>query len=51
MQEINITTYKIKLFELGNEEQEILDIQVDLDKNLYIDAESIYTDLKKKYHL
>jgi hypothetical protein len=38
-------------FLLSSEQQEILDSQVNLDKNLYTDAESIYTDLKKKYEL
>lgn len=38
-------------FLLSSEQQEILDSQVNLDKHLYTDPESIYTDLKKKYEL
>jgi len=41
----------VKSYELSTEQQEILDSQINLDKNLYTDAESIYTDLKKKYEL
>ncbi|MDA6070341.1 hypothetical protein NJT12_11990 [Flavobacterium sp. AC] len=51
MQEIKITIYKVKPYELSNKEQEILDSQVQLDKNLYTDAELLYTDLIKKYNL
>ena len=51
-------TLKIK-FEIANtkplklsaEQQQILDSQINLDKNLYTDAESLYTDLKSKYEL
>jgi phosphoribosylamine-glycine ligase len=41
----------VKPYELSPEQQEILDSQVNPDKNLYTDAESLYTDLKKKYEL
>lgn len=41
----------VKSYELSPEQQEILDSQINLDKNLYTDAEVIYTDLKKKYEL
>lgn len=41
----------VKSYELSIEQQEILDSQINLDKSLYTDAESIYTDLKKKYEL
>lgn len=41
----------VKSYELSNEQQEILDSQINSDKSLYTDAESIYTDLKKKYEL
>ncbi|OCB75942.1 hypothetical protein B0A79_02440 [Flavobacterium piscis] len=41
----------VKSYELSTEQQEILDSQINLDKSLYTDAESIYTDLKKKYEL
>lgn len=40
-----------KSFKLSSEQQEILDSQINLDKNLYTDAESLYTDLKNKYEL
>jgi hypothetical protein len=51
-------TLKIK-FEIANteplklstEQQQILDSQINLDKNQYTDAESLYTDLKNKYEL
>lgn len=41
----------IKSYELSAEQQEILDSQINSDKSLYTDAESLYTDLKKKYEL
>ncbi len=41
----------VKSYELSSEQQEILDSQINSNKNLYTDAESIYTDLKKKYEL
>ncbi|MHC0447108.1 DUF2683 family protein [Flavobacterium sp. 3-218] len=41
----------LKPYELSAEQQEILDSQVNSDKSNYKDAESIYTDLKKKYEL
>ncbi|GAA3782784.1 DUF2683 family protein [Flavobacterium ginsengiterrae] len=41
----------VKPYELSAEQQEILDSQVNSDKSEYKDAESIYTDLKKKYEL
>ncbi|AYN04222.1 MULTISPECIES: DUF2683 family protein [unclassified Flavobacterium] len=40
-----------KPYNLSSEQQDILDSQINLDKNLYTDAESLYTDLKKKYEL
>ena len=40
-----------KPFKLSSEQQEILDSQINLDKNLYTDAESVYTDLKSKHEL
>jgi hypothetical protein len=40
-----------KPFNLSSEQQEILDEQINLDKNLYTEAESLYTDLKNKYEL
>ncbi|MFQ6603704.1 DUF2683 family protein [Flavobacterium sp. C3NV] len=41
----------VKSYELSTEQQETLDSQINLDKSLYTDAQSIYTDLKKKYEL
>jgi len=41
----------VKPYELSTEQQEILDSQINSDKSLYTDAESIYIDLKKKYEL
>ncbi|KAF2515381.1 hypothetical protein EYY60_02525 [Flavobacterium zhairuonense] len=41
----------VKPYELSDEQQEILNSQLNSDKSLYTDAESIYTDLKKKYEL
>ncbi|GGF16442.1 DUF2683 family protein [Flavobacterium limi] len=41
----------VKPYELSEEQQHILNEQVATDKKLYTDAESIYTDLKKKYEL
>lgn len=41
----------VKAYELSSEQQEILDSQINSDKSSYTDAESIYTDLKKKYEL
>lgn len=40
-----------KPFKLSSEQQEVLDSQINLDKNLYTDAESVYTDLKNKHEL
>lgn len=40
-----------KSFKLSSEQQEILDSQINLDKNLYTNAESVYTDLKNKHEL
>ncbi|KUJ60732.1 hypothetical protein AR687_17050 [Flavobacteriaceae bacterium CRH] len=41
----------VKPYELSAEQQEILNSQINSDKDLYTDAESLYTDLKKKYEL
>lgn len=41
----------VKPYELSEEQQHILNEQVTSDKKLYTDAESVYTDLKKKYEL
>ena len=41
----------IKPYNLSEEQQQILNDQLTSDKNLYTDADSVYTDLKKKYEL
>ncbi|TCN54553.1 hypothetical protein D0809_17955 [Flavobacterium circumlabens] len=41
----------VKPYKLSDKQQEILDSQVNPDEKLYTDAESLYTDLKKKYEL
>ncbi|UUF13767.1 MULTISPECIES: DUF2683 family protein [Flavobacterium] len=41
----------VKPYELSAEQQQILDSQINSDKSQYTDAESLYTDLKKKYEL
>ncbi|WP_456311942.1 DUF2683 family protein [Pseudomonas shirazensis] len=41
----------LKPYELSAEQQQILDSQINLDKHLYTNAESIYKDLKKKHEL
>ncbi|KOP35717.1 hypothetical protein DBB36_17320 [Flavobacterium sp. WLB] len=41
----------VKPYELSTEQQQILDSQINSDKSQYTDAESLYTDLKKKYEL
>lgn len=40
-----------KPYSLSKEQQQILDSQLGSDKSTYIDAETLYTDLKKKYEL
>lgn len=41
----------VKSYNLSKEQQQILDNQINSDKDTYTDAETIYTDLKKKYEL
>ena len=41
----------VKPYELSEEHQYILNKQVNSDRKLYTDVESVYTDLKKKYEL
>ena len=36
---------------LSEEQQQILDNQIDSDKKLYLDAEVVYENLKRKYDL
>lgn len=40
-----------KPYSLTIEQQQILDSQLNADKATYTDAETLYTDLKKKYEL
>lgn len=40
-----------KPYSLSNEQQQILDSQLNSDKSTYIEAETLYTDLKNKYEL
>lgn len=42
---------KEKSFTLSREQQQILNSQLNSDKSSYIDAETLYTDLKNKYEL
>lgn len=40
-----------KPYSLSEEQQQILDSQLNSDKSIYTDAETLYTDLKRKYEL
>ena len=40
-----------KPFSISPTQQQILDSQLNSDKSTYKDAETLYTDLKKKYEL
>lgn len=42
---------KNKKYTLTTEQQQILDSQLNSDKATYTNAETLYTDLKKKYEL
>ena len=44
-------TTNTKPYSLSKEQQQILDGQLNSDKATYTDAETLYTDLKKKYEL
>jgi hypothetical protein len=44
-------TTNTKPYSLSKEQQQILDSQLNSDKATYTDAETLYTDLKKKYEL
>ena len=44
-------TTNTKPYSLSKEQQQILDSQLNSDKTTYTDAETLYTDLKKKYEL
>lgn len=41
----------VKSYELTAKQQHVLDNQINLNKILYKDAETIYTDLKNSYKL
>jgi len=40
-----------KPYNLSKEQQQLLDSQLNSDKSTYINAETLYSDLKKKYEL
>ena len=40
-----------KPYALSKEQQQILDSQLNSDKSTYTDAETLYSDIKKKYEL
>lgn len=40
-----------KTYRLSEEQQQLLDSQINSDKTTYTEAETLYTDLKKKYEL
>ena len=40
-----------KPYKLTNEQQKILDSQIGLDSNLYVDADKFVSDIKVKYEL
>lgn len=44
-------TTNTKPYSLSKEQQQILDSQLNSDKATYTDAETLYSDLKKKYEL
>lgn len=45
------TTSASKPYSLSKEQQQILDSQLNSDKATYTNAETLYTDLKRKYEL
>lgn len=45
------TTTATKPYALSKEQQQILDNQLNSDKTIYNDAETLYTDIKNKYEL
>ena len=44
-------TVATKTYRLSEEQQQLLDSQINSDKTTYTEAETLYTDLKKKYEL
>jgi hypothetical protein len=44
-------TATTKTYRLSEEQQQLLDSQINSDKTTYTEAETLYTDLKKKYEL
>lgn len=45
------TTSATKPYSLSKEQQQILDSQINSDKTIYTDAETLYTGIKNKYEL
>lgn len=41
----------LKTHYLTNEQQDLLDSQLNPDKNTYADAETLYSDLRKEYEI
>ena len=48
---IKFEIVNVKSFKLTAEQQQVLDSQINLNKKLYKNAETIYTDLKNSYEL
>lgn len=48
---IKFEIVNVKSYELTARQQQVLDSQINLNKKLYKDAETIYTDLKNSYQL
>jgi hypothetical protein len=46
-----IMSWELKPYKLSNEQQEILNSQIGLDSNFYIDADKLVSDIKVKYEL
>ena len=44
-------TTTTKTYRLSEEQQQLLDSQINSDKTTYTEAETLYTNLKKKYEL
>ncbi len=44
-------TATTKTYRLSEEQQQLLDSQINSDKTTYTEAETLYTNLKKKYEL
>lgn len=44
-------TATTKTYRISEEQQQLLDSQINSDKTTYTEAETLYTNLKKKYEL